>query len=62
MYGQTGVGKTHLIQAIGNKIKDLYPNKNVYYLTSEKFAVEYTNSIQANTTNSFKESIENMTF
>ena len=55
VYGQTGVGKTHLIQAIGNKIKDLYPNKNVYYLTSEKFAVEYTNSIQANTTNSFKE-------
>lgn len=55
IYGQTGVGKTHLMQAIGNKIKDLYQNKNVYYLTSEKFAVDYTNSIQANTVSSFKE-------
>jgi len=55
IYGNTGVGKTHLIQAIGNKIKELYPNKNVYYLTSEKFTVDYINSIQANTTSSFKE-------
>jgi chromosomal replication initiator protein len=55
IYGQTGVGKTHLMQAIGNKIRDLYQNKDVYYLTSEKFAVDYTNSIQANTMGSFKE-------
>ena len=55
IYGNTGVGKTHLIQAIGNKIKELYPNKNIYYLTSEKFTIDYINSIQANTTSSFKE-------
>jgi len=55
IYGQTGVGKTHLIQAIGNKIRDLYQNKTVYYLTSEKFAVDLTNSIQAGTMSSFKE-------
>jgi chromosomal replication initiator protein len=55
IYGPTGVGKTHLMQAIGNKIKDLYQNKEIYYLTSEKFAVDYTNSIQANTMGSFKE-------
>lgn len=55
IYGQTGVGKTHIIQAIGNLIKEKFPEKKVYYLTSEKFAVEYTNSIQANNVNSFKE-------
>jgi len=55
IYGPTGVGKTHLIQAVGNKIRDNHPNKNIYYLTSEKFAVDYTNSIQANTVGSFKE-------
>jgi len=55
VYGPTGVGKTHLIQAIGNKTRDTFPNKSIYYLTSEKFVVDYTNSIQANTVSSFKE-------
>lgn len=45
IYGNTGLGKTHLIQAIGNDIKKHYPNKRVFYTTSEKFSVDYINSV-----------------
>jgi chromosomal replication initiator protein len=55
VYGGTGLGKTHLIQAIGNSIKDKYPNKKVHYLTLEKFATDFINSLQSNKANSFKE-------
>jgi len=55
IYGDTGRGKTHLIQAVGNNFKKLYPNRKVFYLTSEKFAVEYTDSLQNGTTNRFKD-------
>ncbi len=55
IYGDTGRGKTHLIQAIGNHFKKLYPNRKVFYLTSEKFAVDYTDSIGQGTANRFKE-------
>ena len=55
VYGGTGLGKTHLIQAIGNSIKDKYLNKKVYYLTLEKFATDFINSLQNNKANSFKE-------
>lgn len=55
IYGETGRGKTHLIQAIGNQFKKLYPTRKVFYLTSEKFAVEYTDAIQAGHGNRFKE-------
>lgn len=55
IYGETGRGKTHLIQAIGNQFKKLYPNRKVFYLTSEKFSVDYTDSIGQGTANRFKE-------
>lgn len=55
IYGDTGRGKTHLIQAIGNQFKKLYPNRKVFYLTSEKFRSEFTDSIQAGTSNRFRE-------
>jgi chromosomal replication initiator protein len=55
VYGNTGHGKTHLIQAIGNKMKRLYPGKRVYYLTSERFSVDFLNSVQSNQVNAFKE-------
>ncbi|MFA5997175.1 MAG: chromosomal replication initiator protein DnaA [Candidatus Paceibacterota bacterium] len=45
IYGNTGLGKTHLIQSIGNQVKQLYPNKRVFYTTSEKFSVDYINSV-----------------
>ena len=55
IYGDTGRGKTHLIQAIGNEYKRHHPGRKVYYLTSERFAVEYTDAVQAGTANRFKE-------
>jgi len=54
IYGKTGFGKTHLIQAIGNHFTQ-NSNKKAYYLTSEKFAVDYINSVKNNKVNQFKE-------
>lgn len=55
IYGGTGLGKTHLIQAVGNSIKNKYPEKKVHYMTLEKFANDFVNSMQNNKANSFKE-------
>ncbi len=55
IYGGTGFGKTHLIQAVGNHIKKAYPEKKVFYLTSERFGSEYLSSLQSNTAQKFKE-------
>lgn len=55
IYGPIGLGKTHLIQAIGNQIKKERSDKKVYYVTSEKFFVDYINSVQVQKTNIFKE-------
>lgn len=55
VYGNTGLGKTHLLQAVGHGIKEKYQNKKVYYLTLEKFATDFINSLQGNKANSFKE-------
>ncbi|OGG65024.1 chromosomal replication initiator protein DnaA [Candidatus Kaiserbacteria bacterium RIFCSPLOWO2_02_FULL_55_12] len=55
IYGDTGRGKTHLIQAIGNHFKKQYPGRKVFYLTSEKFTIDYTDSVQAGTANRFKD-------
>ncbi|MCD5382172.1 MAG: chromosomal replication initiator protein DnaA [Candidatus Pacebacteria bacterium] len=53
IHGKTGHGKTHLIQAVGNQLKRV--GKKVFYVTSEKFTVDYFNSLQNGTANSFKE-------
>ena len=57
IYGNTGLGKTHLIQAIGNEIKQKHPGKKVFYISSEKFSVDYINSVGqgAKTMHTFKE-------
>lgn len=54
-YGNTGLGKTHLMQAVGNYIKQHNKEKRVYYVTSERFTVDYINSVQSNKVNNFKE-------
>lgn len=55
VYGSTGRGKTHLIQAVGNEIKKVYPNKKVFYLTSEKFGSEFFVAIQEGKVQPFKD-------
>jgi len=55
VYGDTGRGKTHLIQAIGNEYKKRYPNRKVFYLTSDRFGNEFSDSLQQGTANRFKE-------
>ena len=55
VYGGTGLGKTHLLQAVGNTIKNKYPSKKTHYMTLEKFATDFINSLQSNKANSFKE-------
>ena len=55
VYGNTGLGKTHLIQAIGNSLKNSYSNKKVFYTSLEKFSVDYVNAMQVNRINAFKE-------
>ncbi|MBP9802724.1 MAG: chromosomal replication initiator protein DnaA [Candidatus Pacebacteria bacterium] len=55
VYGNTGLGKTHLLQAVGNSIKEKYQNKKVHYITLERFATDFINSLQSNKANSFKE-------
>lgn len=55
IYGSTGLGKTHLIQALGNSIKQKHPDKKVHYITLEKFSIDYITAVQNNKPNMFKE-------
>lgn len=53
VYGGVGLGKTHLVQAIGNKIIEMFPEKKVIYLSSDIFTVEFVEAIQSNKVNEF---------
>jgi chromosomal replication initiator protein len=53
LYGGVGLGKTHLMQAIGNQIVTNFPEKKVIYLSSDIFTVEFVESIQTNKVNEF---------
>ena len=55
IYGPVGMGKTHLMHAIGHEIRRRRPGTNVLYITSEKFTNELINSIQNRTTLKFRE-------
>src|ERR1700733_9624479 len=55
IYGQTGHGKTHLIQAIGNHFKQSHANKKGLYVTSERLAVDYINAVRGGHANGFKD-------
>ncbi|MEO8210488.1 MAG: chromosomal replication initiator protein DnaA, partial [bacterium] len=45
IYGGVGLGKTHLIQAIGNEILKKFPDKKIYYTTAPDFTTQFTNNI-----------------
>lgn len=53
IYGDNGLGKTHLAHAIGIEIEDRYPEKRVLYVSVEKFTQQFIDSIRNNTTNDF---------
>ncbi len=55
LYGRVGVGKTHLLQGVGLQILRNYPNKNVVYMTSERFINEIIEAIGRKHTTTFKE-------
>ena len=46
LYGGVGVGKTHLVQAIGNEIKNNMPNKVVLYVDQSDFTNQFLNALQ----------------
>lgn len=54
LYGNVGLGKTHLLQAIGNQVLQSTPTSSVLYTTSERFAIELINSIRNNSTAAFR--------
>lgn len=60
IYGGVGLGKTHLIQAIGHYIINTKPNLKLTYITSEVFTNEVINSIQKNRMNDFHEKYRNV--
>ncbi len=60
IYGGVGLGKTHLIQAIGNKILEASPDKRVIYLSSDVFTVEFVEAIQNDNVNEFSNFYKSM--
>jgi chromosomal replication initiator protein len=55
IYGSVGLGKTHLLQAIGNAVRELDSARSVVYTTSERFAIELINAIRNNSTAAFRD-------
>ena len=55
IYGNVGLGKTHLLQAVGNQVVRSAPERTVVYTTSERFAIELINAIRDNSTGGFRE-------
>jgi chromosomal replication initiator protein len=55
IYGNSGLGKTHLIQSTGNALKQKYPDKRVFYITLERFATDFQMALQQGKANVFKE-------
>ncbi len=55
IYGGSGLGKTHLMHAIGHAVLSRHPKKRVAYATSEKFTNEFINSIRSQKSDEFRE-------
>lgn len=60
IYGGVGLGKTHLMHAIGHYVLEHHPDKNVMYLSSEKFTNEFINSIMENKAENFRNKYRNV--
>ena len=53
LYGESGLGKTHLSQAIGIKVKEKFPEKTVLYVNANKFQTQFVESVRNNNKNDF---------
>lgn len=53
IYGDSGLGKTHLAQAVGIEVKDKYPEKTVLYVNASKFQTQFTDAVRNNSKNDF---------
>lgn len=60
LYGDVGLGKTHLMHAIGNRIKQRHPEMKVLYISSETFTNEMIFSIQKNSMEAFRNKYRNI--
>lgn len=60
IYGGVGLGKTHLMHAIGHYVREYHPERKVAYLSSEKFTNEFINSIMDNKADHFRNKYRNV--
>ena len=59
IYGNSGLGKTHLLLAIGSKIHENSPNLKIAYVKGDEFTIQLVNSIQNGTTEDFRQKYRN---
>src|SRR5205814_260304 len=60
LYGGVGMGKTHLMQAIGHEVKMRQPQASICYVSSEKFTNEMINSLRYDKMTSFRDKFRNV--
>ncbi|MBL1066117.1 chromosomal replication initiator protein DnaA [Streptomyces sp. 7-21] len=60
IYGESGLGKTHLLHAIGHYARSLYPGTRVRYVSSEEFTNEFINSIRDGKADAFRKRYRDM--
>ncbi|MCJ8323755.1 MAG: chromosomal replication initiator protein DnaA [Rhizobiales bacterium] len=60
IYGEPGLGKTHLLNAVRHQIMVKYPERKMLYLTAEEFIVQFVNALKNRDTLSFKEKIRSV--
>lgn len=60
LYGESGIGKTHLMHAIGNAIDEEYPGKKILYVQSETFTNEMIFAIKTSKSKEFREKYRNL--
>ena len=53
IFGASGVGKTHLCHAIGNRVQELHPEKKVLYISAHLFSTQFTDAVRKNNINEF---------
>lgn len=60
LYGQSGLGKTHLLYAVANKLQEAHPEYRILYVTGEEFTNELTEALAQKTAVAFREKYRNL--